>query len=195
MFRFRYCSAYTIFQNLSVSVFNISVSVSAIQLWILPCLPLLSPSISVSAVSVSASDVQLNVVWPVSISSVQFQILECLHSSSNHPVSFSAVNCSAHTVVLILQFNFYCSVSVPAMPIQIPSLLFSFTYCSAHKIVMNLSVSVSAVSVPVSDVQLQFFYPIPLLSSCSIPIGFSFCCFSFSVCCSVLYTALLTRLF
>ncbi len=101
----------------------------------------------------------------------------------------------AHMVVLILQFNFYCSVSVPAMPIQIPSLLFSFTYCSAHKIVMNLSVSVSAVSVPVSDVQLQFFYPIPLLSSCSIPVGFSFCCFSFSVCCSVLYTALLTRLF
>jgi hypothetical protein len=40
---------------------------------------------------------------------------------------------------------------------QIQSLLFSFTYCSAHKIVMNLSVSVSVVSVPVSDVRLQVF--------------------------------------
>lgn len=129
---------------------------------------------------------------------------------------------------------------------QIPSLLFSFTYCSAHKIVMNLSVSVSVVSVPVSDVQLQFFYPINTLVQllntyrfqfllfqlqcllfsfvyCSaytvvlslsavqsrflqcfcnaLPSGFiplhtsfSFCLFSFSLCCSVSDTAPLTPL-
>ncbi len=152
-FSFRYCSAYTI-------VLDLSVSVSTVQFqFLLFSFRYFSDTV-VPKSSVSSR-------CSISVSAVNFQILLCLHSCSK---TFSLVQSlsfhSCGSIQVLLCLHSCSNFQFQLLLFQFQFMLLSCRHCPIYQVFLTLPVSVTAV-------QFQILLS---LHSCSKPFSFSFCC-------------------